>query len=139
MIGPILSALAVAEVKHRARRAARRAALTAVAGVLGAVALGFVVVAAYVALLPHLGPIGTPLAAAGLFAVVALVVLAVRGFGRHRRSIPAAETAAFGVAAGSSGGPSRGGGLMPSGRAVLLVPAAVFLGALVAGRLSGRR
>jgi len=110
-----------------------------VAGVLGAVALGSVVAAAYVALLPHLGPIGTPLAAAALFAVIALVVLAVRGLGRHRRSIPAAETAAFGVAAGSSGGPLRGGGLMPSGRAVLLVPAAVFLGALVAGRLSGRR
>lgn len=66
--------LAAGRAAQRATEALRRAALLAVAAVLGLIAAGFGVAAAFIAAKPYLGPVGTSLAFGAFFLVLALIV-----------------------------------------------------------------
>ena len=86
----LLMGIAAGQAAKSAAEAARRAALMAVAGFLGLIAMGFAVAAGFIVTLPHLGPAGTALAFAGGFLLLALIVaLIARRRPRHRRALPA--------------------------------------------------
>ncbi|WP_151717775.1 hypothetical protein [Gemmobacter serpentinus] len=80
----LLMAVAAGQAAKSAADAAKRAALIAVAGFLGLIAMGFVVAAGFIVTLPHLGPAGTALAFGGGFLVLALIVLLIARPPRRR-------------------------------------------------------
>lgn len=84
----IAVAAQAASIQARTRTAGRRAAALAIAGVFGLFALALLHVAAWLALLPLLGPVGAPAVLAVVdLAVTGLVVVLARG------RDPAAEAA----------------------------------------------
>lgn len=151
MLGPLVSALALASAKRSAERAARRMVMTAVAALMGLVAAGFVVAAIVIALTHAVGPIWACLIVAAFFAVVALVILLVRASSERRRALqsPGAFSLLGGLAAGSAAGSAAGeeavDDALPRGRRrsamgnltsrkALLIPLAAFLAALFVAR-----
>lgn len=143
MLGPILSTLALVQVKNRAQRAARNAMLTTAAGLLGAIAVGFLVAAGFAALLPLLGPAWTSLVAAAVFALAALVVVAMRKVSRPPDRTPLGGAAMLGALGGTTAAAATGDGVRPRGRRrgifasnklLVILPAVAFAAAVIAGR-----
>jgi O-antigen/teichoic acid export membrane protein len=150
MLGPILSAVALAQLKNRAERAARNMALSLAAGLMAAVAVGFLVAAGFVALLPVTGPIWTSVIAAVLFAAIALVFFAMKRANRPPDRTPLAGAAMLGAVGGGTAKVAAGGdrprygrpsmlSRLASNKMMVILPAAAFAVAVIAGRRNRAR
>lgn len=144
MLGPLLSAMALARVKRAAERSARNAMLSALAGLLAAVGAAFLVAAGFVAIEDALGPFGACLVFAALFLFAGLVVWLVKRSRRPAAS-PMRSAALLGAAGtmsaagdGDDGGRRRPSMLARASRSklVLVLPALAFAAAVIAGRRS---
>lgn len=138
MLAPILSALALNEMRRSAQRAARSFVLSILMGIIGAVALGFLVAAGFIALARELGPVSACLIFALVFGLMAVVLFAVKAAQqRPRAAAPAMLGALGGTAAGAAAAPDRPArrrSFLPGGPKVLLIPAAAFVAALFVAR-----
>lgn len=140
MLASLLSALALNEMRRSARRAARSFTLALLAGLVGAIALGFLIAAGFIALVNGLGPIGACLVMTLVFALLSAVLFAIRaGLRRPRAASPVMMGALGGATAGAAAAPDapppRGRRpLIPGGAKLLLIPAAAFVAALYAAR-----
>lgn len=145
MLGPLLSALALARVKHAAERSVRNAAMSLAVMLLALVGGGFLIAAAFIAIAREVGPVFACLVFATLFLFAGLVTWLVK---RSRRpaSAPMRNAAMLG-AAGSfaaarddeGGPPRRGPGLLSRAshsKLVIVLPAIAFAAAVIAGRRS---
>ncbi|WP_181700301.1 phage holin family protein [Chthonobacter albigriseus] len=139
MLGPILSALALAEVKRSADRAIRSLVIGLALAVAAGVAFAFLVAAGLIAIAQELGPVWACLIAALIFGLAALVLYVVRINVRRQRPARSAMLGALGgTAAGAASapdGPPRRRSWRPSPRRFLLpAAAAAFVAALFAAR-----
>lgn len=138
MLAPILSALALNEMRRSAHRAARSLMLSILMGVIGAVASGFLVAAGFISLARELGPVSACLIFALVFALIAAILFAVKAAQhRPRAAAPAMLGALGGTAAGAAAAPDRAArrrSYLPGGPKVLLIPAAAFIAALFVAR-----
>lgn len=145
MLGPLLSTVALVQIKNRAQQAMHNAVLGVIAGALGLVAVAFLIAAGYAALLPVLGAIWTSVIAAVLFAVAAAVAYGLRRTAPPATRGPlggAAMLGALGAAAGNADDDDRprrprraGPGVLGgSNKLLVILPAIAFAAAVVAGR-----
>lgn len=151
MLGPILSAVALAQVKNRAERAARNMVLTLAAGLMAAVAVGFLVAAGFAALLPVTGPIWTSVIAAVLFGAIALVFFGMKRANRPPDRTPLTGAAMLGAVGGGTAKAAASAGDRPrygrpsmlsrlsSNKMMVILPAAAFAVAVIAGRRNRAR
>ncbi|WP_181706233.1 phage holin family protein [Chthonobacter rhizosphaerae] len=150
MLGPLVSALALAQAKQSAERAVRSLVLGVAMAVVGLAAAGFLVAAIVIALSRAVGPIWACLIVAVVFGLIAGVLQMVRSSIRRQRSTGPGALAMLGglgagAAAGSRAGEAAADDALPfrrrtAGRSpfltrkALLVPAAAFLAALFVAR-----
>jgi hypothetical protein len=143
---PLLSALALTEVKQRAERGIRNLVLAIIAGLMGAIAFGFLVAAIVIGLARNLGPVSACLIMTAVFVLVAILFWFTRRTSepsrRGRITSDAVRNAFAGSRAGGGDTSRRPNGeyrpsvmsKLTSNKAAIALPALAFAVAVLAGR-----